>query len=136
MTSEHWQRIEALYQSALEISGVDRTALLAEADPDVRRTVEAMLAQEGSGEILLDRPAWELANNSQAESLLGTGAAFPNLIPGMQLGPYRLEAKIGIGGMGEVYRARDTRLNRDVAIKVSAAQFNERFEREAKQSPR
>ena len=132
MTSEHWQRIDALYQSALEVSGAHRTALLTEADPDVRRTVEAMLAQEGSGEILLDRPAWELANNSQAESLDSTGDTSPNLIPGMQLGPYRLDAKIGIGGMGVVYRARDTRLNRDVAIKVSAAQFNERFEREAK----
>jgi serine/threonine protein kinase len=54
------------------------------------------------------------------------------LSPGDKLGPYEILASIGAGGMGEVYRARDTRLNRDVAIKVSGAQFSDRFEREAK----
>ena len=51
---------------------------------------------------------------------------------GDKLGPYEILCSIGAGGMGEVYRARDPRLNRDIAIKVSAAQFTERFEREAK----
>src|SRR5712691_11552830 len=51
---------------------------------------------------------------------------------GDKLGPYEILALIGKGGMGEVYRAHDPRLNRDVAIKSSAAQFSERFEREAK----
>src|ERR1700740_128009 len=51
---------------------------------------------------------------------------------GDKLGPYEILASIGAGGMGEVYRARDSRLNRDIAIKVSAAQFSERFEREAR----
>src|SRR6202165_6073900 len=50
---------------------------------------------------------------------------------GDKLGPYEIVAPIGKGGMGEVYRAHDSRLKRDVAIKVSAAQFSERFEREA-----
>jgi eukaryotic-like serine/threonine-protein kinase len=54
------------------------------------------------------------------------------LSAGDKLGPYEIVESIGKGGMGEVYRARDPRLNRDVAIKVSAAQFSERFEREAK----
>ena len=54
------------------------------------------------------------------------------LPPNSKLGPYEILAPIGAGGMGEVYRARDPRLNRDVAIKVSAARFTERFEREAK----
>src|ERR1700691_4630687 len=53
------------------------------------------------------------------------------LSPGDKLGPYEILAFLGAGGMGEVYRARDTRLNRDVAIKFSDAQFSERFEREA-----
>ena len=51
---------------------------------------------------------------------------------GKTLGPYQVVAKLGEGGMGEVYQARDTRLGRDVAIKVSAAEFSERFEREAR----
>jgi eukaryotic-like serine/threonine-protein kinase len=53
------------------------------------------------------------------------------LSAGDKLGPYEILAFLGAGGMGEVYRARDTRLNRDVAIKFSDAQFSERFEREA-----
>src|SRR5450631_2314839 len=52
--------------------------------------------------------------------------------PGERLGPYEILVSIGKGGMGEVWKAHDPRLNRDVAIKVSAAQFSERFEREAK----
>jgi serine/threonine protein kinase len=56
----------------------------------------------------------------------------PSLAPGDKLGPYEILALIGKGGMGEVYRARDTRLNRDVAVKVSTSQFTERFDREAR----
>jgi serine/threonine protein kinase len=54
------------------------------------------------------------------------------LSPGDQFGPYTLISAIGCGGMGEVYKARDTRLDRVVAIKVSQAQFSARFEREAR----
>src|SRR5579863_6186602 len=55
-----------------------------------------------------------------------------SLSAGDKLGPYEIVAPIGSGGMGDVYKARDTRLDRMVAIKVSAAQFSERFEREAR----
>ena len=55
-----------------------------------------------------------------------------SLAAGDRLGPYEILAPLGAGGMGEVYRARDMRLNREVAIKVSKAQFSERFEREAR----
>jgi serine/threonine protein kinase len=54
------------------------------------------------------------------------------LSAGERLGPYEIRALVGAGGMGEVYRAHDTRLGRDVAIKISAQQFSERFEREAR----
>ena len=54
------------------------------------------------------------------------------MTPGTRLGPYEILAPVGAGGMGEVYRAHDSRLGRDVAIKVSAERFSERFEREAR----
>jgi Tol biopolymer transport system component/tRNA A-37 threonylcarbamoyl transferase component Bud32 len=54
------------------------------------------------------------------------------LTPGVKLGPYEIISRLGAGGMGEVWRARDPRLNREVAIKISAQQFTDRFEREAR----
>jgi len=54
------------------------------------------------------------------------------LVAGDRLGPYEIVAHIGAGGMGDVYRARDTRLGRIVAIKVSKEQFSERFDHEAR----
>jgi serine/threonine protein kinase len=123
--------MEALYHAALEVSGEERAELLAKSDPEVRRAVEALLAQGGSGEAVLDRPAWD-----QATGLLDSVRT--QLVPGERLGSYRVEAKIGSGGMGDVYRAMDTKLDRAVAIKVlpsSVAQDPERrvrFEREAK----
>ena len=84
-------------------------------------------AEDGA---FLDRPAWE-----GRESLLkhdGPLQAETPVSVGAQLGPYRIEQKIGQGGMGTVYRATDTRLDRPVAIKISKSLFDERFEREAR----
>ena len=123
MTPDHWQAIEALYHAALQLTGEPRSELLRRADPKVRSTVEAMLAQDASA--VLDRPAWEQAGASIE--------ALPfELAAGVKLGPYEVVSVIGSGGMGKVYRAKDARLNREVAIKASAAQFSQRFEREAK----
>src|SRR5215467_4970084 len=55
-----------------------------------------------------------------------------SLSTGIRLGPYEILAPIGAGGMGEVYRARDPRMGREVAIKVSAERFSDRFEREVR----
>src|SRR5262249_19823521 len=108
MTPERWRQIEELYHSARGCTPADRAVLLAEADSELRREVEAMLAQEASGKIL-DR---------RAEDLL-TDSSSPMVAAGSQLGPYQIEALLGAGGMGQVYRAVDTRLDRKVAIKVS-----------------
>jgi eukaryotic-like serine/threonine-protein kinase len=124
MTPEHFRRVEALYHAARERTAEERAALLAEADPEVRRDVESLLAHRG-GEFL-DRPAIQ-----NAPQLL-EDATLAGLTVGGSLGPYRIESKLGEGGMGEVYRAVDTRLGRAVAIKIAHKQFIQRFEREAR----
>jgi serine/threonine protein kinase len=124
MTPSRWQQVEELYHAALECDAGERAALLARADPELRREVESLLAQQ-SGATPLDRPAWE-----GAASLLGSTVAV--LSPGTQLGPYKIEGPLGSGGMGDVFRAVDTRLGRAVAIKTSQEQFSARFDREAR----
>src|ERR1700676_4174753 len=134
MNAERLRQIEKLYHSARDRELGERSAFLAEAcrgDEELRRKVELLLAQDVSnddavGEQILDRPAWEAA-----PSLLGQlGNA--RLTPGIQIGPYKIEALLGAGGMGEEYRALDTRLKRTVAIKVAKENFGERFERESR----
>jgi serine/threonine protein kinase len=134
MTPERWGQLEELYQAARALPPSERIALLARADPELRSTVTSLLAHEAdAGQVddaFLDRPAWE-----GRESLLkheGPLREETILSAGEQLGPYRIEQKIGQGGMGTVYRATDTRLDRSVAIKVSRSLFDERFEREAR----
>ena len=124
MTPEHFQQIEELYHAARESSAEQRAALLAKADPELRQEVESLLAQGGSE--FLERAAIPHAPQLLESSTLTV------LAVGATLGPYRIESKLGAGGMGEVYRAVDTRLGRAVAIKTTREQFSTRFEREAR----
>jgi serine/threonine protein kinase/Tol biopolymer transport system component len=122
VTPERWQRIKEVFQSATSRAPGDRDAWLAaetDGDPQLRHEVEKMLRHAG-GTGLLDRPAWE---GLRLE---------PALEAGTHLGPYEILEEAGAGGMGRVYKARDTRLGRTVAIKVLSAEFSDRLQFEAR----
>src|SRR5262245_42249057 len=125
MTPERFQQIGELYHTARRATADERAELLARIEPGLRREVESLLAQRAGGEFL-DRPAIQNAPQLLEDP---TGA---ELAVGASLGPYRIESKLGEGGMGEVFRALDTRLGRAVAIKTTREQFSARFEREAR----
>ena len=118
MSPERLRQIEELYHAVRESSSDRRDALLGEADPELRREVESLLAQEARS-----LPALDVGMMDGIQLVMK---------PGTRLGPYLVESKIGEGGMGEVFRGVDTRLGRAVAIKVVHREFDARFEREAK----
>jgi serine/threonine protein kinase len=110
-----WGTIERLYHGALARSVNERAAFLAEAcagDEQLRREVESLLAQDASADAVLTRGAVVAA----AGLVSDVGGS---VLIGRRLGAYQILAPLGAGGMGEVYRARDTRLGREVAIKIT-----------------
>ncbi len=125
MTPERFREIEELYHAVREASAGERAALMEQSDPDLRRQIESLLVERAGGEFL-DRAAIE-----NAAELLGD-STLTGLEAGACLGPYRIEGKLGEGGMGEVFLAVDTRLGRAVAIKITQERFSTRFEREAR----
>ena len=103
MRPDRWRQVEKVYYSALEREETARDAFVREAcgnDDDLRCEVRSLLDQSESG--LLNHP--------------------------LQLGPYQIVGIIGAGGMGTVYQARDSRLDRIVAIKITDERFSSRFE--------
>jgi hypothetical protein len=129
MTDEQWKRMKVLYGQARQLKSSERSAFLAQAcgsDEHLQRQVEALLenSDKANAEGFLETPALaETAGSSWT---------------GRRIARYAVGERIGAGGMGEVYRAKDTKLGRDVALKVLPPSFVQeadrrgRFEREAR----
>src|SRR5262245_27489878 len=127
MAAERRQRVSVIVRAALARPKHERAALvdtLCDGDEDVRREVEALLEASGAG----------FHERQRVDTNVGRRASWI----GREIGPYIVTGAVGAGGMGEVYRAHDSKLGRDVAVKVLPQAFAEdperraRFDREAR----
>ena len=135
MNPERWQRIKQICQSALEHGAGERGAFLecaCDGDAQLRREVESLLANESQSRSFHRRVRSRMLLRSSSPPSRST------ITSGCTLGPYQILSLLGRGGMGEVYRAHDARLGRDVAVKVLPAVYASdgdrwsRFEQEAR----
>ena len=135
MKAERWQQVERVYESALAKDASERASFLEDAcagDDDLRQEVESLLAYQERSEDFIESPALDVAAKLIAKQKSTTA------VLGQMIKHYKIVAAIGAGGMGEVYLAEDTRLERRVALKFLPAHLTEderylrRFEQEAR----
>jgi serine/threonine protein kinase/Tol biopolymer transport system component len=134
MTPERWREVERIYQDALDQDPSARLAFLDQAcadDPELRGEIMSLLAAHQPDDRFLESGALAVAARDLANEM-------PALGPGRRLGAYELLTPLGAGGMGEVWKAKDRALHRDVAIKILPPAFARdpdrlrRFEQEAR----
>jgi serine/threonine protein kinase/Flp pilus assembly protein TadD len=134
MNKERWQLIERTYHGALECAGEARSAFLDEAcagDEALRNEVEELITHDEQDPSFIELPALAIAAREMANDSLDKEQTqtIENSSAPQRIGPYKLLAPLGKGGMGEVHLALDTRLNRRVAIKLLPAAFTSDVER-------
>jgi serine/threonine protein kinase len=134
MNPERWQKINELFQAALEVKPADRDAYLERAcggDEQMKKEVKALLSSDGHAAGILERPAYEAA-----AEMIQQGE--PASIVGRRIGHYRVTGRLGAGGMGEVFLAQDSKLGRRVALKLLPEHYTRdqqkvnRFQQEAR----
>ena len=135
MNDERWRQVERIYHSTLEKKADERSGFLdqeCEGDEPLRREIESLLSYETEAKSFIESPALELAARMMADQ------QFSRVSIGEMINHYKIISHIGMGGMGEVYLAEDTRLRRNVALKFLPMIFTQegthlrRFELEAR----
>ena len=141
MDPDRWQRVNALFHAASERDPGQRAAYLdAECadDAELRREVDSLLASHDDADGFIEQPAFEAGAELLEGPRPAAGPTAAASLTGRRLGPYEVKDSLGYGGMGVVYLAEDTRLDRQVAIKALAEHLGrdrrsrERLRREAK----
>src|SRR5215813_5770052 len=126
MSPERWQQVTEIFQAALTRPENDRGAFIAEAcerDPGLQHEVEAMLQAHDQAASFMEAPVSKNVAGLFADELK------PTLKPGQIFAHYRILSRLGAGGMGEVYLAADTRLGRQVAVKILPSTLSKDVER-------